>query len=148
MSKITKIHTVVVSLLKSLQIRKNHKALLARYTPSLTVVDARYILDPAKIPLISDTYAVVLIREVQTYRGVVVERFYLAGNPGEVLKTALLGSVDRTALYLRDTDFPRSRKRSTARDKCQCDRVTQSDTRVHVHCENYSTAHIEHQMKN
>lgn len=109
----------------------------ALYFLSLTVVDARHVLNPAKVPLHPNAYAVILIRQLQADRRIVIEGFYLAGNPSVVLEAALLGSVDRAALYLRDADFPRSRKRSAARDECQGNRISQPDTRVHVHCEYY-----------
>lgn len=102
-----------------------------------TIIGARHVLDPAEVSLHPDAYTVILIWQLQSSRRIIIKGLYLAGNSSEVLEASLFGTVNRTASYLRDTDFPRTRKRTAARDESQSNRIGLSDACVHVHCKKY-----------
>lgn len=110
-----------------------------------TIIRTRHVLDSAEVPLHPDANTVILIRQLQPGRRLVIEGLYLPGDSSEVLKAALLSSVYCAAAYLRDTNLPGSRKRIAARNEGQSNRIGLADTRVYVHCKKYS-ARIENRI--
>jgi hypothetical protein len=74
-------------------VRCKPQNILILFSPrrGLTGIVALRVLHPAEVPLVPDADAVVLIRELQSRGGVVIERPDLARHSGEVLQTTLFG---------------------------------------------------------
>lgn len=98
-----------------------------------TSVVAGHVLYAAKVPLHPHANAVVLVGQLQSYVGVVVEGLYLSWHPGVVLHAALLGPVDATARYLPYPHPPRTVEAAARGNEWQGHRVRGTSAHVYVH---------------
>jgi hypothetical protein len=96
------------------------------YYSYLTCVRAGRILDPTHVPLHSDTYAVILFRQLKSCPCVIVIGLYLSWHTGVILKTALFSWKDsKVTCFVQEGEK-------------QCEKKIQHERQVNISSETQS----------
>lgn len=96
-------------------------------------VQTSRVLNGAEVPLRSNTDTVVLIGQLSSSRGIVVEASNSPIDCGMVLQTAGICPGHTRAFDLCDSDSPQAIECRPTGDHCQCNWITQSHSCIDVH---------------